>query len=183
MTASQQGEMAGSRGSQAGPPELVFHGWLRYHGVGTIRLGRTIGTRDASVWILRVVGQPFGNQHRMCLLDAQESEDLLAKLRSNGDMPLPVTVRGLLFSLQPGTDVYVVASRGGVPASPEACPLRVRGGDPAYLADAETLDQEVRQAPVGMIPSLAGSFDAAPAIDTTAACGPQGDRATRHSSV
>jgi hypothetical protein len=106
--------MAGSRGSQAGPPDLVFHGWLRYYGMGTIRLGRTIGTRDASVWILRVVGQPFGNQHRVCLLDVQESESLLARLKANNNMPLPVTVRGLLFSLRPGTDVHIVASRGGV---------------------------------------------------------------------
>jgi hypothetical protein len=60
------------------------------------------------------VGQPFGNQHRVCVLEVKESEDLLAKLKSNGDMPLPVTVRGLLFSLQPGTDVYLVASRCGV---------------------------------------------------------------------
>jgi len=106
--------MTGSRGGQAGPPELVFHGWLRYFGPGTIRLGRTIGTKDVSVWILRVLGQPFGNQHRVCLLDSTDSRNLLNKLQSNEQVPLPVTLRGILFSLQPGTDVHLVASRGGV---------------------------------------------------------------------
>jgi hypothetical protein len=80
----------------------------------TIRLGRTIGEREVSTWLLRVLGQPFGNQHRVCLLDLQEAEELQARLRSNGDMPVPATVRGLLFSLQPGTDVYLVASHGGI---------------------------------------------------------------------
>jgi len=106
--------MGESRGSQAGPHELELHGWLRYSGRGTIRLGRTIGDREASFWILRVVGQPFGNQHRVCILDERQAEELRIKIQMNGNIPIPVTVRGILFSLQPGTDVYLVASHEGV---------------------------------------------------------------------
>ncbi len=106
--------MGESRGSQAGPHELELHGWLRYSGRGTIRLGRTIGEREASFWILRVLGQPFGNQHRVCVLDELEAEELRSKIQANGNIPIPVTVRGILFSLQPGTDVYLVASHGGI---------------------------------------------------------------------
>lgn len=106
--------MGESRGSRPGPHELEFHGWLRYLGRGRIRLGRTIGEREASIWILRVLGQPFGNQHRVCVLDEAEAEDLRKRIQTNGNLPIPVTVRGVLFSLQPGTDVYLVASHGGV---------------------------------------------------------------------
>jgi len=106
--------------NQTGPPEIELDGWLRHLGHGTIRLGQKIGLLPATFWILRVAGQPFGNQHRVCIIHDDEAEILMEKLRANGGQPVPVTLRGILFSMVPGREVHLVATRGGVICHPSA---------------------------------------------------------------
>jgi len=106
--------MGDSAGGQPDPQEIELHGWLRYHSAGHVRLGRAIGEQRATFWVLRAVGQPFANQHRVCVLGEEEGAHLKEELDANGGNPFPATVRGILFSLQPGVDVYLVAVKNGI---------------------------------------------------------------------
>jgi hypothetical protein len=93
--------------------EIVLNGWMRYLGKDSIRFGR-VGEFDVTVCILRVVGQPFGNQHRVCIFHEDEAEELRMHIQANNGIPVPVSLTAVLFSFVPGSEVYLVAARNGI---------------------------------------------------------------------